>query len=243
MQKNKKIVISETAYGENQSSCNYWGNQRNKLEDLYPSERWFLEPVLKNVNSVLDVGCAGGGSYDFCKEANFNINYTGIDISESLINIAREFHPNGDFFVYDGHGINFKENKFDLVFSIGVLHHLHHWRNMIKQMVKCSSKFTIFDLRLTNEDSLDDAEKYYQKVTFNDKWDDKIAISYIVVNVNELVHYLQKSFGVENYRIESYGYFAKPTNLAKIPYDKVYMCCIKIEKNSQSPGIIIDINN
>ena len=72
-------------------------------------------------------------------------------------------------FVYDGHEITFKDNKFDLVFSIGVLHHLHHWRNMIKQMVKCSSTFTIFNIRLTNEGTLDDVAKYYQKVTFDDK--------------------------------------------------------------------------
>ena len=36
-------------------------------------------------------------------------------------------------------------------------------------------------------------------------------------------------------------YYAKPTDLANIPYDKVFMCCIKVEKNSKSPGIFIDI--
>ena len=33
----------------------------------------------------------------------------------------------------------------------------------------------------------------------------------------------------------------KPTELANIPYDKVFMCCIKVEKDSKSPGIFIDI--
>lgn len=238
---NNDVVVSETAYGENQSSRKHWGNHRNKLDDLYYSERYFLEPALKNVNTVLDVGCAAGGSFDFCREANYNINYTGIDISEALINIAKELHPKGDFFLYDGHEITFKENKFDLVFSIGVLHHLHHWCNMIKQMVKCSSKFTIFDIRLTNEGTLDDAAKYYQKVTFDDKWDGKTAISYLVVNVDEFTNFMGQCFGKRRYRVESYGYYAKSTNLANIPYDKVLMCCIKVEKNSFSPGIFIDI--
>ena len=238
---NNDVVVNDTAYGENQSSLKHWKNHRNKLDDLYPSERYFLEPVLKNVDSVLDVGCAAGGSFDFCREANVNINYTGIDISETLIDIARELHLEGEFLVYDGHEITFKDNKFDLVFSIGVLHHLHHWRYMIKQMVKCSSKFTIFDLRLTNEGTLDDAAKYYQKVTFDDKWDRKTAISYLVVNVDEFANFMEQCFGKGRYRVESYGYYAKSTDLANIPYDKVFMCCIKVEKNSKSPGIFIDI--
>ena len=112
---------------------------------------------------------------------------------------------------------------------------------MIKQMVKCSSKFTIFDLRLTNEGTLDDATKYYQKVTFDDKLDGKIAISYLVVNVDEFTNFMEQCFGKGRYRVESYGYYAKSTDLANIPYDKVFMCCIKVEKNSFSPGIIIDM--
>lgn len=241
MIKNKEVVVSETAYGENQSSLDHWKNHRNKLDDLYPSERYFLEPILQNVSSVLDVGCAAGGSFSFCLEANPVLNYTGIDVSETLIELAKSIHPEATFFNYDGHELTFPDNHFDLVFSLGVLHHLHHWRSMITQIVKCSSKFTIFDLRLHNEGTIDDAAKYYQKVTFNDQWDGKTAIAYIVVNIDEFVNFLEESFGAGGYRIESFGYFAKPTKLANIPYDQIFMCCLKIEKNSQSPGIFIDI--
>jgi SAM-dependent methyltransferase len=243
MIKNKQVGVSETAYGESLSSRNYWKNHRNKLDDLYPSERYFLEPVIKCSKSVLDVGCAAGGSFDFCLEAKSNIDYTGIDISKELINIARELHPTGDFFVFDGHEITLENKKVDLVFSIGVLHHLHHWRNMIKQMVNFSSKFTIFDLRLSSEDTLDNAIKYYQKVTFDGKWKSKTVISYLVVNIDEFKNFMKQCFGSSRYRVESYGYYAKPTGSANIPYDKVFMCCIKVEKNSKSPGIFIDISD
>ena len=238
---NNDIIVSETAYGEDESSLKHWKNHRNKLDDLYPSERYFLYPILKSTKSVLDVGCAAGGSFDFCREAKSNIDYTGIDISKKLINIANELHPKGIFFVYDGHEITFKENEFDLVFSIGVLHHLHHWRGMIKQMVKCSSKSTIFDIRLTREETLDNAKKYYQYVTFDDKRKRKTAISYLVFNIDDFKNFMKQCFGSDGYRVESYGYYAKPTDLANIPYDKVFMCCIKVEKNSKSPGIFIDI--
>ena len=36
---NKETFITENAYGEDKSSLNYWKNHRNKLDDLYPSER------------------------------------------------------------------------------------------------------------------------------------------------------------------------------------------------------------
>ena len=237
----KETFITENAYGKDKSSLHYWKSHRNKLEDLYPSERYFLYPTLKLVKSVLDVGCAAGGSFDFCREVKSNIDYTGIDISKKLINIANKLHPKGIFFVYNGHEIAFKENKFDLVFSIGVLHHLHHWREMIIQMVKCSSNSTIFDIRLTNEETLDNAKKYYQYITFDGRRKSKTAISYLVLNIDDFKNFMRQSFGSGGYRVESYGYYAKPTDLANIPYDKVFMCCIKVEKNSKSPGIFIDI--
>ena len=243
MIKEKNIIINKNAYGECQSSLQYWENHRNKLDDLYPSERYFLEPALKNATSTLDVGCAGGGSYNFCKEANPDIDYTGIDISKPLLDIAKKSNPKGNFSQYNGHFIPFSKNRFDLVFSIGVLHHLNHWQNMILQMVKCSSKLSVFDLRLTERDTLSDTEKYYQKVSFDNKWDEKTAITYIVVNIEEFVRFLKRSFSDGAYRIESYGYFAKPTKLANIPYNKVFMCCIKVEKNDRYPGIFIDIPN
>ena len=238
---NKKTLTIENAYGEDKSSLKYWKNHRNKLDDLYPSEKYFLVPALKSANSVLDVGCAAGGSFNFCKEAKLNIDYTGIDISKELISVAKKIHPEGLFFVYDGRKLTFKENKFDLVFSIGVLHHLHHWREMIEQMVQCSSSFTIFDIRLTNEDTLDNAKKYYQYVSFDNVQKSKTAISYLVLNIDDFVSFIKQSFGSGGYRVESYGYYAKPTSLANIPYEKVFMCCIIIEKKSQSPGIFIDI--
>jgi len=230
------------AYGECLSSLAYWQNHRKKLDDLYPSERYFLEPALKNVKSSLDIGCAAGGSYNFCKEANPNILYTGIDISKSLIRLARKSYPKGKFLQNDGYKIPFGDDHFDLVFSIGVMHHLNHWRSMILQMVKCSSKLTIFDLRLTDRETLDDYENYYQKVTFDNNWDGKTSIAYIVVNVEEFVSFLKRTFNDGAYRIESYGYFAKPTKNANIPYNQVFMCCVKVEKNSLSPGIFIDIS-
>ena len=191
--------------------------------------------------TAVDVGCAAGGSFSFCLEANPVLNYTGIDVSKSLIELARSIYPEATFLNYDGHALPFSDNHFDLVFSLGVLHHLHHWQSLIKQMVKCSKKYTVFDLRLTNRNTLNNPTKYYQKVSFDNHWDNKTAISYIVVNFHEFIKFIKENFGNDGSRIESYGYFAKPTELANIPYDQIFMCSLKFEKNSKSPGVFIDI--
>ena len=69
----------------------------------------------------------------------------------------------------------------------------------------------------------------------------KMYIEELGYNIDDFKNFMKQCFGSGSYRVESYGYYAKPTDLANIPYDKVFMCCIKVEKNSKSPGIFIDI--
>ena len=47
-----KINVNKNAYGESQASLDYWKNHRKSLNDLYPSERHFLEPALRISNST-----------------------------------------------------------------------------------------------------------------------------------------------------------------------------------------------
>lgn len=69
-------------------------------------------------NNVLDVGC-GTGLFADC----FKGEYTGIDISQKYIKIAQSKRE-GVFLVDDATSLRFGSETFDLVFSLGVLHHL-----------------------------------------------------------------------------------------------------------------------
>ena len=65
---------------------------------------------------VLDFGCGAGRSTRFLKKLGFNV--TGIDISSSMIEMARKADPRGNYqLVGDGDFSAFARTKFDLVLS------------------------------------------------------------------------------------------------------------------------------
>ncbi|MFN3480445.1 MAG: class I SAM-dependent methyltransferase, partial [Thermodesulfovibrionales bacterium] len=69
--------------------------------------------------SILDFGCGKGDFYGFLRDRNIEVNYTGFDINEKLINLAKKKFPGVDFRVFDIEGEDLKED-FDFIFLCGV---------------------------------------------------------------------------------------------------------------------------
>jgi tRNA (uracil-5-)-methyltransferase TRM9 len=69
---------------------------------------------------ILDSGCASGRLYEVLRRAD----YYGVDISEKLIEIAKNKYPQGKFRLVDGLSLPFPSNFFDKVYSISVLHNI-----------------------------------------------------------------------------------------------------------------------
>jgi SAM-dependent methyltransferase len=74
---------------------------------------------------VLEIGCGMGT--DGAQFAKAGADYTGVDLTEAAIELARKRFAlsglKGDFRVADAENLEFAENSFDLVYSHGVLHH------------------------------------------------------------------------------------------------------------------------
>jgi SAM-dependent methyltransferase len=95
---------------------------RYKKEWHIPEAGGFAQS--KNL-SVLEVGCGLGT--DGAQFAKAGANYTGIDLTDAAVDLARRrfelFDLAGTFRVADAETLDFPDNSFDIVYSHGVLHH------------------------------------------------------------------------------------------------------------------------
>src|SRR5258705_11384691 len=74
---------------------------------------------------VLEIGCGLGT--DGAQFAEAGADYTGVDLTEAAIELARKrfelFNLPGTFKTADAEHLDFEDESFDLVYSHGVLHH------------------------------------------------------------------------------------------------------------------------
>ena len=90
-----------------------------------------LKGIKQPINKILEVGCGAGFSVDYLK-GKF-INYVGVDYSQNLIDYALE-HNYQNGVQFECLNINDFETKlkFDVILMIGVLHHMHDPKKIIK---------------------------------------------------------------------------------------------------------------
>ena len=106
-------------------SCRFY----ELVEEHRYSKEWHIPAAAafeqaKNL-SVLEIGCGIGT--DGAQFAKAGANYTGIDLTEAAVDLAKQrfelFQLPGTFRVADAEHLDFPDNSFDLVYSHGVLHH------------------------------------------------------------------------------------------------------------------------
>ena len=81
-----------------------------------------IDAEIKNLNDmsrILDLGC-GTGDFSPCF---YNFHYIGIDVEPEYIQYAKNTY-NLDFRLMDGRRLRFREETFDCITIVGVLHHL-----------------------------------------------------------------------------------------------------------------------
>lgn len=156
--KNKEIVGDGDSFDRNWKECkesHYTHWTRNKVENqtqLVFRNHWILfQEIIANSNynggkNVLEIGCGRGTLSCYFSDAGYDC--TLVDISSKVINIAETiFNENNlkaEFIVDDANNLNFKENTFDIIFSIGLLEHFEDVEQTLKEQYRILNKGGLF---------------------------------------------------------------------------------------------------
>jgi len=164
MDKNKKTI---DAYDKNpQFYADKFDEAGTRIEDI--------DKTIKLNESVsletLELGCGNGRDAEYIINRVGVKNYTGIDASKGLINLARQKVPAGEFHVKDMREIDFDPETFGIIFSFASMLHLKQ-EEMETLLLKChkwlkiggilfiSTKYGEYREEMTN--NLGDDKYYY----------------------------------------------------------------------------------
>lgn len=85
---------------------------------------------------VLDYGCGKGDFYGFLRSMDISVSYTGFDINENLIDLARSKYPECRFEIFDAERDTLTET-FDFIFLCGVFNlKVEGLNNTIRNVLK-----------------------------------------------------------------------------------------------------------
>ncbi len=103
-----------------------------------------LEPITNQGDSILEVGCASGYAAEVLEYLlPRSVQYTGIDYSEAMISMARDYYPEKNFLVADATAIPLSSNLFDVTISSGVLLHLSDPEAAVREAIRLSRKYIV----------------------------------------------------------------------------------------------------
>jgi SAM-dependent methyltransferase len=111
----------------NENADGYAKHVNNPEDSIYHAyyEKPAIRAELPDIKgkAVLSLGCGSGVDSAYLKQKGAKESI-GIDISEKLVEIARNTHPDCEFFVMDMETLDFPDNRFDLVYSSLAMHYL-----------------------------------------------------------------------------------------------------------------------
>lgn len=103
-----------------------------------------LAPYVETDCGILEIGCASGYYYEILEYLlNKRISYTGVDYSEALISMARDYYPSARFFAADGSCMFFPDRSFEYVISSCVLLHVPNYREHIFETARVAKDIIV----------------------------------------------------------------------------------------------------
>jgi len=221
----------------------FYVNNRNKIKDLYDSEKIPLNQIdKKKIYKILDYGCAAGGFYNIFVQffKNRNIVYHGYDSELNVIEAAkRQYRLNTKtkFFKISKIDKKISSRKYSLTFCTGVLNHNKNYKSIIKELIRCSSKYIFIDSPRVHL-----GKSFIGKLNLSKRFPSQLKkdniVNNLTVNFEEYLIFLKKVF-IKNkiYNALLYSDY--------LPYKKKYLkinkkisfltfCCSKIKNKKNN---------
>ncbi len=199
---------------------NFYANNRDKVNDLYISEKTPLSFIKKKeIKSILDYGCAVGGFYKIFKiYFNNKIKYHGLDIERNAILVARKKFSKEKrvkFSHIKKGKLKEKKDKYSLSFSTGVLNHNSDYKSIIAELIRVSSKYIFIDSPRVHT-----GKNFVGKLNLSNRFPSELKKNNIVnnytINIQDYFLFLKKLFKRNN--IKKAVFFH-----GNLPYKKKYL--------------------
>ena len=146
---------------ENSVGALAWGS-RDSQEKRFEV---FSKLLSLNNSSILDVGCGLGDLNTYLLKSNIKSNYTGLDITDDMIPIAKENHPESTFLVGDIRELEPSDFNVDYVLASGIFnltiedHEQFIW-DSIEKMYAIANKAVAFNI-MSEHAPVKNPDNYY----------------------------------------------------------------------------------
>jgi ubiquinone/menaquinone biosynthesis C-methylase UbiE len=153
-----------------EKNYNYWQNVFDSHggymlaaeHNEYAILRDLILTFVDDRESILDLGCASGGTYDWIKEKKRKVTYKGTDYAEKFIEANRKRHPNIIWEVEDCRQLAEEDGEFDVVVLYDVLDGLDGWHKAIEEARRVAAKKVI--VLMWCDAGMDDKRAYMEEL-------------------------------------------------------------------------------
>ncbi len=214
------------------SAIDYYSQHRHEVSDLYPSEKVFLPRVLFPGAKVLDVGCASGGFFNIMRSFEPFIDFTGIDLSTTAVEMARERYPEAKFIVTEGFELPFDDDSFDLVHCTSVFNNELNYQAMLQEMYRVSNRFVLADIRLLKGIGAQ------QNSVYNIQFEGdgvEAMVPYVVNDADEVANFILQ-LDPKPKALRGTGYFHSLAKEAESTISEACMTILLIQKGDTAGG-------
>ena len=177
---------------------------------------------------VLDVGCASGGFFNIMRSFAPHVEYTGIDLSDKAVELAKERYPEAKFMVTEGFRLPFQDNDFEVVHCTSVFNNEPDYQ----EMYRVSNRFVLVDIRLLK--GLGSQLESVYNIQFNGKAVEA-TVPYVVNDADEVVNFILR-LEPRPKALYGTGYFNQVAKEAETQHDNVCMAVLLIQKGVQKGG-------